>query len=46
MIDLETVDLGTLELTMETSKGSMTFGFMIYDEQSGRGWHRKEQAFT
>ena len=27
MIDLDTVDLGTLELTMETSKGSMVFGF-------------------
>ncbi len=31
MIDLETVDLGTLELTMDTSKGSMTFGF-YHDE--------------
>ncbi len=31
MIDLDTVDLGTLSLTMETSKGSMTFGF-YHDE--------------
>lgn len=32
MIDLETVDLGTLELTLETSKGSMVFGF--YPEEA------------
>ncbi len=34
MIDLETVDLGTLELTMETSKGPMVFGFYS-DEAPG-----------
>lgn len=32
MIDLETVDLGSLELTMETSKGNM--GFRFYHEEA------------
>ena len=34
MIDLDTIDLGSLELTMQTSKGDMAFRF-FHEEAPG-----------